>query len=158
VTPAPPASPLSITAIWAHHHVADGSHTLGASATDRAGNPRTAARVVIVDNTPPDTRITGDSTPEIAVASATVSFTGIDNLTPADNLAFSWRLDGGGWSAFSGATAAALSGLTEGAHTFEVKARDLAGNDDRRRRPGRSASASDPRSPRFRRPAARSAR
>jgi len=130
LTPAPPASPLSIAAAWDTSTVADGSHTLGASATDRAGNPRTATRVVIIDNTPPDTTITGGPSGEIAVAIATFSFTGIDNLTPAGGLAFGWRLDGGAWTAFSDATTAALSGLTEGAHTFEVKARDLAGNDD----------------------------
>ncbi len=130
LTPAPPASPLSIAAAWDTSTVADGSHTLGASATDRAGNPRTVTRVVIIDNTPPDTTITGGPSGEIAVAIATFSFTGIDNLTPAGGLAFGWRLDGGAWTAFSDATTAALSGLTEGAHTLEVKARDLAGNDD----------------------------
>jgi RHS repeat-associated protein len=87
-------------------------------------------RTVLVDNTPPDTMITGGPSGEISVATATFSFTGSDNLTPAVNLLFAWRLDGGAWTAFSGATLAALSGLAEGSHTFQVKALDLAGNED----------------------------
>jgi len=130
VTPPPPASPLTATATWDTTTVADGSHTLAASATDAAGNPATAARVVIVDNTPPETTIIGGRSGETAVASATFSFTGTDTLSPVSSLTFAWRLDGGVWTAFSAATTASLSGLTEGGHTFEVKARDLAGNDD----------------------------
>jgi RHS repeat-associated protein len=126
----PPAAPsVTATATWATTTVADGSHTLTAMATDDAGNPAVATRVVIVDNTPPETRITGGPAGEIAVATAAFSFTGADNLTPVGNLQFAWRLDGGAWTASGSATTAALTGLAEGAHTFEVKALDLAGNE-----------------------------
>jgi len=63
-------------------------------------------------------------------AGVTFAFTGTDNLTPATSLAFAWRLDGGPWSAFDSATSVTLAGLIQGPHLFEVKARDLAGNED----------------------------
>ncbi len=130
LTPPPPASPLTATATWNTLGLADGTHTLTATATDAAGNTNTATRTVIVDNTPPDTLITGGPTGEINVGQATFTFTGTDNLTPVANLVFAWRLDGAAWSAFAGSTTATFTSLTEGAHTFEVKAQDLAGNED----------------------------
>jgi YD repeat-containing protein len=130
LVPTPPAASVTGTASWTTTSVADGTHTLTATATDQAANSATASRVVIVDNTPPDTTITGGPTGEITTPSTTFNFTGTDNLTPVGSLVFAWRLDGGTYSPFSAATTADLSGLTAGAHTFEVKARDLAGNED----------------------------
>jgi RHS repeat-associated protein len=130
VTPAPPTASAAATASWDTTTVADGSHTLGATAIDAAGNPATATRVVLVDNTPPDTMLTSAPTGDVAVPDLTLGFTGADNVTPVANLLFAWRLDGGAWSAFSSSTSASFTGLTEGVHTFEVKARDLAGNED----------------------------
>ena len=86
------------------------------------------SRSVIVDNTPPDTRITGGPSATMPDA-ATFDFTGGDNLTPVASLAFAWRVDGGHWSAFGSATRVTVSGLVPGSHLFEVKARDLAGNE-----------------------------
>jgi hypothetical protein len=85
---------------------------------------------VIVDNTPPDTQITGGPAAQISTTTATFTFTGTDNLTPVANLQFAWLLDGGAFSAFSPAMSATLTNLTACPHTFEVKARDLAGNED----------------------------
>ena len=82
--------------------------------------------MVIVDNTAPDTQITSGPSGEVADLSATFTFTGTDNLTPTGSLVFAWRLDGAAFGAFSSATSANLTGLSEGSHTFEVKARDLA--------------------------------
>jgi RHS repeat-associated protein len=130
VAPTPPASPVIATTSWDTWLIADGSHTLGANATDRAGNTATAARVVIVDNTPPETVIDSGPSGEIGVTSASFTFSGTDNLTPTGNLVFAWRLDGGTWSAFTATTTASFTGLSEAAHTFEVIARDLAGNED----------------------------
>jgi sugar lactone lactonase YvrE len=110
--------------------VADGIHFLTAAAKNRAGMAASVSQSLIVDNTPPDTQITGGPTGEITEPTATFSFTGADNLTPPNDLQFAWRLDGGAFTAFSASTSATLSGLTDGAHTFEVKARDLAGNED----------------------------
>src|ERR1051326_6117023 len=64
------------------------------------------------------------------MAAASVTFAGTDALTPAPQLQFAWRLDSGAWAPFSPATRVDLAGLADGAHRFEVKARDLAGNED----------------------------
>lgn len=130
VTPPLPAPSATANATWLTTSVADGTHTLGATATDRAGNSVSISRVVIVDNTAPDTQITAGPVGEINTDTTSFTFTGTDNLTPVANLQFAWRLDGGAFSAFSATTTASFSGLIEGTHTFEVKARDLAGNED----------------------------
>jgi RHS repeat-associated protein len=126
----PPAASVVANASWNTATVPDGTHTLAANATDAANNTGTATRFVIVDNTPPETTITDGPSGEISVSNATFSYSGSDNLTPAALLVFAWRLDGGPWTGFGAATTASLTGLTEGAHTFEVKARDLALNED----------------------------
>lgn len=130
VTPSPPTPSATANATWLITSVPDGTHTLGATATDRAGNSASISRVVIVDNTAPDTQITLGPSGEIADTSATFTFTGADNLTPTGSLVFAWRLDGGAFGTFSSSTSANLTALAEGSHTFEVKTRDLAGNED----------------------------
>lgn len=110
--------------------VADGTHALGATAADRAGNMASTGRTVIVDNTPPDTTIVEGPAGPTGAPSVIFTFAGTDSLTPAASLLYTWRLDGGPWSAFHGATSATLTGLAAGPHTFEVRARDLAGNED----------------------------
>lgn len=129
-TPVPPASPVTASATWDTATSGDGAHTLAATATDRAGNTTTAIRTVTVDNTPPDTAITAGPAPVVSTRDVTLAFTGLDNLTPVETLTFAWRLDGGAWSAFGPATSVTLTALSEAAHTVEVKARDLAGNED----------------------------
>jgi len=51
--------------------------------------------------------------------------------TPADQLLFRYRLDGGGWSAFTGDREVVFSDLGEGVHSFEVEVRDIDGNRNR---------------------------
>lgn len=130
LAPPPPASPITATASWNTSAVADGTHTLTASATDQGQNAGTASRSVLVDNAPPETQITGGPEDPVSVPSATFTFAGTDNLSPAAGLAFAWRLDAGAFSPFAATTSATLSGLGAGLHAFEVKARDLAGNED----------------------------
>ncbi len=126
----PPAASVTATASWNTTTFVDGTHTLTATATDQATNPAIAQRVVIVDNTSPQVQITGGPSGQIATTTATFFFTGTDNLTPGGSLVFAWRLDGGAYTAFTGATTASVSGLADGLHLIEVKARDLAGNED----------------------------
>jgi hypothetical protein len=126
----PPAPSVTATALWDTTLFPDGSHTLTAEGEDAAGNSASATRVLVVDNTPPDTSITDGPSGQILVGSATFSFTGLDTLTGTPSLVFAWRLDGGAWSAFSADTSATVTNLAEGPHTFEVKAQDLAGNED----------------------------
>jgi Bacterial Ig domain/NHL repeat len=130
LSPAPPAPSITATASWNTSNISDGAQTLTATATDQAGNSATATRAVIVDNTPPDTQITAGPSGTITDTSATFTVTGTDNLTPVARLQYAWRLDGGPYSAFDPSTQILLSGLASGPHTFEVKARDLAGNED----------------------------
>ncbi len=130
LAPAPPAASVDGSAVWDSAIAGDGAHTIAATATDRAGNGGGSSRTLVVDNTPPETVITGGPPATIAETTATLTFTGNDNLTPAASLAFAWRLDGGAWSPFAPLTSASLSALAPGPHTFEVRARDLAGNED----------------------------
>ncbi|HLC42521.1 MAG TPA: LamG-like jellyroll fold domain-containing protein, partial [Methylomirabilota bacterium] len=84
----------------------------------------------VADNTPPETEITSGPTGEISETSATFTWSGSDNRTPPESLIFAYRLDGWAWSVFTSATSATFTNLAAGPHTFEVKARDLAGNED----------------------------
>jgi hypothetical protein len=129
--PAPtPGEPFQATALLDTRSRGDGTHTLGVVTEDRAGNEATATQTVLVDNMPPDTTIAAGPSGTVSETTATLGFTGTDGLTPAGALRFAWRLDAGDYSAFSSATQATFSGLTAGPHTFEVKALDLAGNED----------------------------
>jgi hypothetical protein len=130
LSPALPAPSVTALASWNTSETADGAQTLSATATDQAGNTAAATRAVIVDNTPPDTEITGGPSGLITGTSATFNVTGTDNLAPVARLQYAWRLDGGAYSAFDPGTQILLGGLAPGSHTFEVKARDLAGNED----------------------------
>ncbi len=130
LTPSPPAASISATATWNTTIVADGIHALSATATDQAQNTTSATRAVVVDNTPPDTEITGGPDGPISEPAATFTFAGSDNLTPAPGLAYAWRVDGEAFTVFSSSTTATLSGLNAGSHTFEVKSLDQAGNED----------------------------
>src|SRR3989454_2715781 len=132
LTPSLPPSASSVTAmaIWNTTAFTDGIYTLTAEAEDVAGNAGMATRVLVADNTPPETFIDAGPSGQIPAGNATLSFSGSDNQTAGPSLAFAWRLDSGPWSPFSADTSANFSGLAESPHVFEVKARDLAGNED----------------------------
>jgi hypothetical protein len=55
-----------------------------------------------------------------------IQFGGVDVLkdTETSDLLFSWRIDGGPWTAFSGNTQVVLRDLAAGQHRFEVRAMD----------------------------------
>jgi hypothetical protein len=103
------------------HAVGAAGHGLASAATPVA---------VTHDAVAPETAITAGPPPALSGTAATLAFSGSDNLTPAAALQFTWRLDGGAWTAPSPLGAASLTGLTAGPHTFEVAARDQAGNSD----------------------------
>ena len=84
------------------------------------------------DVTPPNTFISGPSGP-ISDNTPTFNFSGFDNLSASTNLLYSYKVDNGGWSSYSSDTSVTLevaSKLSDGAHTFYVKAKDEAGNED----------------------------
>jgi len=91
---------------------------------------QTAITVKIVDTVPPETTITTGPGEQAQVGATTVTFnwTGTDNL-PAE-LAYATKVDDGQWSDFTSATSQTLNNLSEGVHTFSVKAKDAAGNED----------------------------
>jgi sugar lactone lactonase YvrE len=130
VVPSLPSFNATATASWSTTTVADGTQTLSVVAVDRAGNTATANQAVIVDNTPPATEIISGPSATTSQPIAVFAFTGTDNLTPSSSLQFAWGLDGGPPSEFSVAATATLGPLPPGPHVFEVRARDLAGNED----------------------------
>ena len=103
----------------------DGAHTLEARATDAAGNtdPEPASRSWVVDATAPQTAI--ESGPRGTTDSGTATF---ESSASEAGSTLECRLDGGAWDACE--TSKTYSGLANGAHTFEVRATDAAGNVD----------------------------
>jgi sugar lactone lactonase YvrE len=120
----------TLATVWDTASVADGTHALSASVADRAGNVTTIDRVVIVDNSPPETEITSGPSGVTSPVTATFTFTGRDALTPTTRLQFGWRLDERPLSAYTTASTVTFTDLAPGRHVFEVLARDQAGNDD----------------------------
>ena len=81
------------------------------------------------DQLPPTAQITSPAADMAPVRSATtITWTSTDDYTSTSDMRFSWRLDGGSWSSFDKVTSCSLTGLSQGAHTIEVQAMDLAGN------------------------------
>ena len=68
--------------------------------------------------------------PELVAIGATYTYTGTDAEDATADLQYRVRLDGGAWSSPMSDTTYQLTGLSEGAHTFEVAARDTGGVDD----------------------------
>ncbi|MFQ3684702.1 choice-of-anchor D domain-containing protein [Roseiflexus sp.] len=112
-------SPFTITGLT------DGSHTFSVRAIDAAGNvdATPASRTWTVDATPPDTTITGGPS-EGSTTGPTVSFT----FSSEAGATFQCQVDGG---LFTGCTSPyTITGLTDGSHTFRVRAIDAVGNVD----------------------------
>src|SRR3954454_2418782 len=83
---------------------------------------------VPTDTVPPDTALATHPNSLSNSASASFSFTGTDNVTPAANLTFTCSLDA---AAFVPCTSpAAYTALGDGVHTFHVRAKDAANNVD----------------------------
>lgn len=125
--PTPPDA-LAASAVLETGGMAEGPHALTTAAVDRAGNSRAAAQLLVVDRTPPDTAIVSGPGAETVERSVRFGVAGSDVWSPA--IEFSWRLDEGAWSAYGPAPVIELVDLTPGLHRFEVRARDLAGNED----------------------------
>jgi WD40 repeat protein/subtilase family serine protease len=82
----------------------------------------------VEDRDSPDTFIVEGPEEGALVCREPVRFrwSGIDDTTLPDELSFRWRLDGGDWSDWTRDTSVDFTGLSDGEHTFEVQARDLA--------------------------------
>ena len=130
-------SSFSSSTTKSYSNLPNGSYTFQVKAKDQAGNedPTPATRaftVAVPDTTPPDTSITGGPSGTITTNSATFTFTGTDNVTSTANLLYATYLQGydSDWSSFSSSTTKSYSNLPNGSYTFQVKAKDQAGNED----------------------------
>src|SRR5207244_16086 len=103
----------------------EGSHSFAVRATDPAGNtdPTPASSTWTVDLTAPNTTI--DSSPSDPSGNATPAFTFSSSEAGSS---FECRVDGGSWSSCTSPHTTAS--LTDGSHTFAVRATDPAGNTD----------------------------
>jgi hypothetical protein len=108
----------------------DGVHDLSCQGTDVANNtsaPGDFTTTVKVDATAPDTSTgEGGPPPGATVPEATFAFSGDDETSGLAE--FECRLDAGAYEVCT--SPATRSALVDGPHTFEVRARDVAGNYD----------------------------
>lgn len=102
----------------------EGTHTIRVRGTDRYGNLGAAAsRAFAVDTIAPDTTLDSEPAALIKTTSASFGFS-----SPEAGMSFQCRVD---QAAYAGCTSPkAYTSLTEGAHRFEVRAVDAAGNTD----------------------------
>ena len=108
-----------------YSELADGSHTFSVKAIDAAGNtdPTPASRTWTVDTAAPETTIDLGPSGRITVADATFAFSSSEA-----GATFECSLDGAAYSACT--SPESYTSLSNGSHTFEVKAKDGAGNVD----------------------------
>jgi type VI secretion system Hcp family effector len=103
--------------------------TLTLRVTDGTGKTDTdTATLTIVDITPPETILLSGPPVLTNQTSATFTFTGTDQGTPADQLTFSAEIDGGSRVAVT--SPLTLNNLADGVHTIKIYAKDQAGNED----------------------------
>ena len=103
---------------------ADGAYTVSVRARDASGNTEAASsRTFTYDTTPPETTI--DSNPADPTSATSADF---DFSSSEGGSTFECRLDGSAWSACT--SPKNYAGLTDGSHTFDVRATDVAGNTD----------------------------
>ena len=109
--------------------LSQGSHTFQVRAKDGAGNvdPTPASFTWTIDAIAPDTQILTNPTDPSNSSNATFTFSGTDSLgVPA--ITFECQIDGGGFSACT--SPKTYTGLADGSHTFQVRAKDAVGNVD----------------------------
>jgi hypothetical protein len=106
--------------------LSEGSHTLEVKATDQGSNtdPTPASRIWTVDTTAPETTIDSGPSGTISVAEATFVYSSQDGST------FECSLNGAPYSACTSPKTKSYTKLSNGSHTFDVRAIDGAGNVD----------------------------
>jgi hypothetical protein len=109
--------------------LSDGEHTFEVRAVDKAGNrdETPASQTWTIDTAAPDTSLTSKPPDPDNDNTPTFSFTGSD---PGGSgvTSFECQVDGSGWASCS--SPYTTPGLSDGPHTFEVRAIDNAANTD----------------------------
>lgn len=109
-------------------NLSDGDHTFSVLARDEAGNvsvePDSMTFTVM---SPPDTILVATPLPMSNDLRPRVKWTGVDNTTPPERLLFQYRLNDDEWSDPRPVQELALSSLSNGDHTFQVRAVDEIG-------------------------------
>ena len=118
---APCSSPATYSSL------ADGDHAFSVIATDNAGNVNVASSSWTIDATAPETTIEAKPPDPSGEGGADFTFSGSDG-TGTGVAGFECRVDGAPFAACTSPDG--LSGLADGTHTFQVRAKDNAGNDD----------------------------
>ena len=112
----------------AYAGLSDGSHTFQVRAIDGAGtaDPTPASFTWTIDTSAPDTTIDGNPPNPSGSSSASFSFSGTD--AGSGVASFECKLDAGGFAACT--SPKAYAGLSDGSHTFQVRAIDGIGTAD----------------------------
>jgi len=109
----------------------EGNHILEVRAVDTDGNmdPTPAVYTFRIDSLGPSIRIHGAGDMNIvATSSPTFYIEARDAQAPDELVTISYRVDGSDWTPFASARTITLSGLEEGLHRLEVRAKDDVGN------------------------------
>lgn len=108
--------------------VPDGAHTFRVRAVDGSGNEDASPAQYswTIDTSPPDTTITGGPPPGSFSFSTSASF----NFDSEPQARFECSLDGAPFTDCADPQPQNYSNLAQGAHTFQVRAIDLADNED----------------------------
>lgn len=117
---------VTCTSPTVYTSLSTGSHSFAVKATDTAGNTGSAQTYSwTIDQTAPTVSITSSPSANANSASASFAFTGAD--TGGGTVAsYQCSLDGGSYSSCT--SPKAYTSLSDGAHSFAVKATDTAGN------------------------------
>jgi hypothetical protein len=109
--------------------LSDGTHKFEVRAIDQAANADATPATFswVIDTTAPTTTLDSNPPALSPSAAASFAFSGSDG-SGTGLAAFECRRDGGAWSACT--SPQSYASLAEGAHSFEVKATDKAGNAD----------------------------
>jgi parallel beta-helix repeat protein len=105
--------------------LSEGAHSAEVRATDQSGNQMTASVSFTVDTVAPALTVFGPSG-IVAATTAAVSWNCTDATTGVALM--ETRLDTAAWADAGANSSRQLAGLTDGAHDFELRAKDRAGN------------------------------